>query len=45
MRAQYQDQLAKKRYEEQLVQQQKSQDEILRKYVPVLYFALSVLFY
>ncbi|XP_022832468.1 ATPase family AAA domain-containing protein 3A homolog [Spodoptera litura] len=31
MRAQYQDQLAKKRYEEQLVQQQKSQDEILRK--------------
>ncbi|XP_063837434.1 ATPase family AAA domain-containing protein 3A homolog [Ostrinia nubilalis] len=31
MRAQYQDQLAKKRYEEQLVQQQKSQEEILRK--------------
>lgn len=31
MRAQYQDQLAKKRYEEQLVQQQRSQDEILKK--------------
>ncbi|KAL4717468.1 hypothetical protein ACJJTC_000617 [Scirpophaga incertulas] len=31
MRAQYQDQLAKKRYEEQLVQQQRSQEEILRK--------------
>ncbi|KPI96115.1 PREDICTED: ATPase family AAA domain-containing protein 3-B [Papilio xuthus] len=31
MRAQYQDQLAKKRYEEQLVQQQKSQEEILKK--------------
>lgn len=31
MRAQYQDQLAKKRYEEQLLQQQKSQEEILRK--------------
>ncbi|CAH2236246.1 jg1437, partial [Pararge aegeria aegeria] len=31
MRAQYQDQLAKTRYEEQLVQHQKSQDEILRK--------------
>lgn len=31
MRAQYQDQLAKKRYEEQLIQQQKSQEEILRK--------------
>ncbi|CAG9558375.1 unnamed protein product [Danaus chrysippus] len=31
MRAQYQDQLAKTRYEEQLLQHQKSQDEILRK--------------
>ncbi|XP_038216977.1 ATPase family AAA domain-containing protein 3A homolog [Zerene cesonia] len=31
IRAQYQDQLSKKRYEEQLVQQQKSQEEILRK--------------
>lgn len=31
MRAQYQDQLAKKRYEEQLVMQQKSQEDILRK--------------
>ncbi|KAM3968557.1 ATPase family AAA domain containing bor [Aphomia sociella] len=31
MRAQYQDQLAKKRYEEQLVQQQRSQEEILKK--------------
>lgn len=31
MRAQYQDQLTKKRYEEQLVLQQRSQDEILRK--------------
>ncbi|XP_045510106.1 ATPase family AAA domain-containing protein 3A homolog [Colias croceus] len=31
MRAQYQDQLSKKRYEEQLVQQQRSQEEILRK--------------
>lgn len=33
MRAQYQDQLAKKRYEDQLLQQQKSQEEILRKWV------------
>lgn len=33
MRAQYQDQLAKTRYEEQLLQHQKSQEEILRKYV------------
>ncbi|XP_045784683.1 ATPase family AAA domain-containing protein 3A homolog isoform X2 [Maniola jurtina] len=31
MRAQYQDQLAKTRYEEQLLQHQKSQEEILRK--------------
>ncbi|CAG4955260.1 unnamed protein product [Colias eurytheme] len=31
IRAQYQDQLSKKRYEEQLVQQQRSQEEILRK--------------
>ncbi|VVD02804.1 unnamed protein product [Leptidea sinapis] len=31
LRAQYQDQLAKKRYDEQLVQQQRSQEEILRK--------------
>ncbi|CAK1554939.1 unnamed protein product [Leptosia nina] len=31
VRAQYQDQLSKKRYEEQLAQQQRSQEEILRK--------------
>ncbi|XP_034839759.1 ATPase family AAA domain-containing protein 3A homolog [Maniola hyperantus] len=31
MRAQYQDQLAKTRYEEQLVQHQRSQEEMLRK--------------
>ncbi|CAH2034486.1 unnamed protein product, partial [Iphiclides podalirius] len=31
MRAQYQDQLAKKRYEEQLLQHQRSQEEVLRK--------------
>lgn len=31
MRAQYQDQLAKTRYEEQLLQNQRSQEEILRK--------------
>lgn len=31
MRAQYQDQLAKKRYEEQLLQNQAAQQEILKK--------------
>ncbi|CAF4753242.1 unnamed protein product [Pieris macdunnoughi] len=31
VRAQYQDQLSKKRYEEQLAQQQRSQEEILKK--------------
>jgi len=31
MRAQYQDQLARKRYEEQLIQQQKMNDENLRR--------------